>query len=258
MKKLNIVALVPFLLVLSGCFKTAEQIRREKMVDGLAIQMVDNQKLTAESQLRLQNMEERLSQLTGTVEESGHQNKKNSEQQVAEMQAEFTLIKENYRTLNEDVEENKRLLAENKEYLEKLLTTLNKLTGTPQKKKLSPYQKAVNHYRAKNYSKAWPELLSLYKSGKLRGRSMARVTYYLGMISFRNKKYEDSLVYFSQLFTKHPKSPLNSSGMLHLGRSFVALGQNEQAIQTFETLLGRYPKTKYRKTVELEIKKLKP
>ena len=259
MKKLIPLTLVPLLLVLSGCFKTAEQIRREKLVDGLAVQMVDNQKLTAESQVRLQNMEERLSLLTGTVEETGQQNKQSIQQSFNDLQAEFALIRENHRTLQEDVEENKRLLAENKEYLEKLLKTLDTLTGKPKKKrKLSPYQKAVRDYRNKKYDRAWPKLVSFYKNKKYKGKTRAHVTYYLGMISYRKKKYEDALIYFSQLFTKHPSSSLNTSGLLHLGRSFLALGQKDQAQQTFETLLKKYPTTKYKKTVESELKKLVP
>ncbi|MCK5882722.1 MAG: tetratricopeptide repeat protein [Bacteriovoracaceae bacterium] len=256
MRKLNLLVIVPCLLVLSGCFKTAEQIRREKMLDGLAIQMVDNQKLTAESTVRLQNMEERLSLLNGTVEETGHKNKQNVKQSFNDLQAEFSLIRENHRTLREDVEENKRLLSENKSYLEKLLKTLNKLTGKPRKKKKSSYQQAVHDYRTKNYKRAWPKLVSFYKNKKYKGKTRAQITYYLGMISFRKKKFKDSLIYFSQLFTEHPRSPLNTSGLLHLGRAFDNLGQKDQAKQAFETLLAKFPKTKYRKTVEMELKKL--
>ena len=62
------------LLVLGGC-KTQEQIQREQMVDNLSIQMRDSQSTRANFTVRMQELEERLGQLTGQLEESEQEQK---------------------------------------------------------------------------------------------------------------------------------------------------------------------------------------
>src|SRR5690554_6690576 len=82
----HLLLLIALTFTLVGC-QTQEQIRREQMIDNLSMQMVQNQQLTASTTVKLQNLEEQLSLLTGEVENKEYQ-------QMMSVQSEFRTIKE--------------------------------------------------------------------------------------------------------------------------------------------------------------------
>lgn len=67
-------------LSLLGC-KTQEEIAREKLVDTLSVQMVQNQKLNADTLIKIQDLEDKLLQVGGQVEDSNHSQTQSFQQQ---------------------------------------------------------------------------------------------------------------------------------------------------------------------------------
>jgi uncharacterized protein (DUF3084 family) len=63
--------------LLVSCFKTAEQIRREKKVDQMSVQYDQSSKIIADLQLQVKDLQNRLANTTGQLEEIDHLFKKN-------------------------------------------------------------------------------------------------------------------------------------------------------------------------------------
>lgn len=260
MKLIKIISLAIFAISITSCFKTAEQIKREKVVDSLEVQMTDSMKMTQSTQERLQNLEDRISTLTGSVEESNHQNKSNQTVKADTLTTEIKLIKEAQTTIQDDVKNlDKRLVAQ-KQYLDTLLKTLSEITGKKSSKKKakkrSKYDQAIHDYKRGSYKRAKASLLELNNDKRIKGSRRARVIHSLGMIEYIQKNYNDSVIYFSKLLTEFPKSGYNKNGLLHLARSFRNNKNNEQAIQAFTMLIDKYPKYRYRNQAIKERKKI--
>jgi len=256
------------LLLLAGC-KTAEQIKREKMVTNLSMQMVEGQKINANSSARLINLEEKISELKGEVEENSHLTQEKFKTSFKKMTEEIRTLQENQRVLNEFMQKQEKSglalqaqLKKNKIYLDKLLTSLAKVTApkktkAKKRKKRTPYNEAMWNYRHRRYTKAKKQLQNLLASKRIKGNSRARVLHNLGMIQYMAKKYDESKVYFSRLYTEHPKAPYNPNGLLFLGKIFQNTKETEQAKQTFSVLIKSYPKAKQSKEAKKILAQLK-
>ena len=243
------------LLTLFSACKTTEELQREQMVDGLSIQMVQHQKNSAEGKLKIQNLEQRIDQLNGILEEQGHKVDQNYTSKIKNQQEKMTLLEEAYR-LNKEEQDDFRIrivsletkAKKQKKYIDKVLKILNKISKKGKdksvSKKLSKYKQAFAHYSNRNYDEAFNLFISLEKNKKIKGNKKARVLHGIGMIYFIRKKYDNAIGYFSSLFTKYPKAPYTTNGLLYLGKTFYAKGEKEQAIQTLQELLKRHPRSK--------------
>ncbi|WP_127718182.1 tol-pal system YbgF family protein [Halobacteriovorax sp. HLS] len=251
-------------LIIFGSCKTQEEIQREQMVDNLSIQMVENQSLTADSKVRLQNIEERLGMLTGQVEETNHSTKEQLSKEVQTLREKVTFLEEKEKANQTTQDMNQKRLTEIEDqlvkqdaYLKKLLATLSGATAAKKSsKKLSDYDSAMLDYKKGHYSSARPKLEALESSSKIKGSKRTRVLHNLGMVSYIGKDDKAAVVYFSKLFTEFPKSNYNANGMLFLSKSLVRMKQNDQAKQTLEELIKRFPKSKKVKDAKAMLKKL--
>ena len=244
---INVVLLI-ILISLFSC-KTQEQIRRSQMVDNMALQMVQNQKLSADTTVRIQNLEQKLMEITGSFEEKDHNKDLIIKKDLDDLKKKIAIFQEldqnnqsQIDNLSNDIEIIKIKLEENKKFMAKVLETLDKLSKTPAPKKVSRYSKAIKLYRSGRYKKARPILEALLKSRKVRGNKKARVYHNLGMIAYMDKRYQEATILFSKLFTKYPKAPYIPNGMLFLGKSFLKLKQKDNAQGIFKELIKRYPK----------------
>ena len=233
--------------------KTQEQIQREQLVDKMAIKVQQGQKLSAEYAVRLQNLEEKLTQKIGKLEDIQHS-------QGELFSKDIETSKENMNQIKMDLDEQKKALLlianqmeQQKTYLDKLLSSLNKLAGVkPKKRKRSNYDHAMHLYKRGKYPQAQNELLKLLNNKKIKGKRKARVIHNLGMIAYMDGKYSDAVTLFSRLYTKYPKSPYTPRGLLFLGKSFNKINRGAEAKQVLQELVKNYPKSKYNK----EAKKL--
>lgn len=243
--KFQFVAIFIFALIFSSC-KTQEQIQREQMVDNLSIQMKDSASTRASLTMRVQELEQRLSQVTGQVEESGQQQSSLTETRINDLENKLKLIEEQNQELYKKLESQTAEIKQQKEYLEKVLSTLGNITGkkSSKAKSLSPYEEAMGNYKKGRYKTAKKQLLGLMDSKRLKANQKARIFHNLGMISFMNKDNDKALVYFSKLYTTYPKSKYNANALLFMAKTFQRTKQVDQAKQTLDELINKFPKSK--------------
>ena len=247
--KVGLFSLIAF--TFQSC-KTAEQIKREKLVDTMAFQIKETQTLNAGRTVKMQQIEDLLTKLQGRLEQSVYSQKQAQEIEIRKIESDVAVLKENFATMQNQMDKISRDLTEQKQYINKVLKLLKTATAPP----LTPYNKAMSSYRKKQYTKAKPLLLKLLNNKKIKGNKRARVYHNLGMVSFIKKDYQKALVYFSKLYTNYPKASYNSNGLLYLGKSFQKLKQIEQARQTFKELIEKYPKSSSAKNAKKILKKL--
>lgn len=250
-----ILALFVVAIFFNGC-KTQEEIAQGQMVENLNLQVSEAQKLTAEATVRMQQLEERMNSITGQVEESGHQRQTTTQNQIDELKAKLLVIEENNKTLNTDITQIKKSLEDQKVYLDKVLKSLTKISKTKPKKKLSEYDAAMAAYKKGHYKTAKGMLQELIEKKKVKGSKRARTLHNLGMSLYILKEDDQVLIYFSKLFTDYPKSGYNKNGLLFLGKSFNRLKKKEEAKQTLNELISRFPKAKQAKEAKGILKKL--
>jgi len=115
----------------------------------------------------------------------------------------------------------------------------------------------MDEYGKGRYAQAKGILLKLLEDKSIKGARKARVIHNLGMIAYMDKEFDKGLVYFSRLFTEFEKSGYNKNGLLYLARSFEKLGQKEQAVQTLNELINRFPDAKQVKNAKEMLNRLK-
>ncbi|OUR98474.1 hypothetical protein A9Q84_03425 [Halobacteriovorax marinus] len=251
------------LLSLGAC-KTQEEIQREQMVDNLSIQLVENQKLTADSKVRLQGIEERLGMLTGQFEDTTHDTKTQLLTQLSTLSEKVSLLEEKDKLSSNTLDvTQKRLtsieqkLKKQDTYLKKLLATLSGKSKKKSKaKKMSKYDSAMYDYKKGRYKNAKRKLEALEGNKRIKGTKRARVLHNLGMVSYIQKNNNGATAYFGKLFTEYPKSSYNANGLLFLSKTLSRMKQNEQAKQTLEELIKRFPKSKKVKEAKKLLSKL--
>lgn len=237
-------ALVTTLIATSGC-KTREDIAREQLVTDMNMQMQDSQKLTADFTVRLQNLEDRLSNITGQVEESTYKTQKTLEDRIKALEEKITVSENTQKTQAETIAKLEAQMNEQGDYIKDVLKNLKTITkdGGSGKKK-SPYDEAMLNYKNGKYNVAKGQLLELLNGNKLKGTTQARVIHNLGMIAYMDKENDKALAYFSRLFTEFPNTGYNKNGLLFLARTFKRLDKKEEAKQTLQELMKRFPKAK--------------
>lgn len=249
MSKVSSVILMSLLgtLLFSGC-KTREDIAREKLVNDMNSQIQDSQKLNADFTIRLQNLEDRLSTVTGKVEESTYETQKTLDQRIQSLEEKLKLIEDTQKTQNESMAKLEAQVSEQNSYIKDVLSNLKSITkkggASSSSSKKSAYREAMDNYSKGRYKAAKTQLLDLLEGNKVKGAQQLRVIHNLGMIAYMDKENEKALAYFSRLFTEAPKSGYNKNGLLFLARTFKRLNKKEEAKQTLQELLNRFPNAK--------------
>ncbi|MCB9061358.1 MAG: tetratricopeptide repeat protein [Halobacteriovoraceae bacterium] len=243
------------LLILFSC-KTQEEIQRDKIVDQLAVQIVENQKLAGNSTAKLQELEHQIAKMQGQVEETGHELQMSQSEKEEQLDSRLKVLEENHELMKSNVLELKTQLEANQKFIKEVLSKLSKITNASSNNDSSPYNTAMANYKKGQYTTARTQLESLLGNKDISGNRKARIIHNLGMIAYIQKRYDDALVYMSRLYTEYPKESYVKNGLLYLGRSFVKKGQKEQAKQTFNELISKYPKSSSAKNAKDELKKL--
>ncbi|EQC47268.1 tol-pal system YbgF family protein [Bacteriovorax sp. Seq25_V] len=254
MKK--IISLSLLVLIATSC-KTQEQIKREQLINSMSVQMSQGQKLTADVTVKLQNLEERMQEFQGVLEETGH----SKNETTAKMDERIKALEEIIKTLTTQVnDQNVKMtsietrLADQDKFIKEILGTLK--SASAPKKKLNEYDEAMSIYGKGKYSEAKPLLEALLASNKYKSSKRARILHNLGMVSYITKNNQDAMTYFSRLYTEHSSSTYNANGLIHLARTFDRLGQKEQAKQTLQEMIAKFPKHKRVKTAKEMLSKL--
>lgn len=260
--KFNKTFLVLALLALSAC-KTQEDIRREKSLENINEKISQTQQLSANANARFLSLEEQMTKLNGSVEELAH-NKGSDQKEVLLLKDRVNQLEE----ANKKQAENIKILAdkvnEQTHYIEQVIKSLSDLSESKEspKKKSEKENKdgkdakeakaeqgndlkaALDLYKEKKYDETKNLLENLLENSKMKKKDKATAVYYLGLVNFKTKKYDDAKIYFSRLFTEFPDSSYSAGALLNLAKTFTQLKAKDEAKQTLDELITRFPKSK--------------
>lgn len=249
-----------FCFVMVGCLKTSDQLRREKIVDTMSVQMKESQEMMANLNLRLQEFQEKATNFQGQVEELEHKQKELTTSQTKR-------INENLEQLNAQMSAMQKAVDQNSENLKALQEQVNSqkkfvsnvtksLSGmTPAQSNISDLNKAIKLVDQRKYKEAKP-LLNDLLTAKLGPAKKNKVYYHLGIVEYVEKDYEECLVLMSKIFTKWPKSSYAPKSLLYIARSFRDQGKKDEAKATYQTILKDYAKSRQASTAKKELNKI--
>lgn len=258
MKRLQLVAILSLIMILPAC-KTQEDIRREKTVENLNEQVAQTQKNTANANSRFTSLEEEMAKLTGKVEESVH-NRQQENKDTAMIKERLNSLEETNKKQTEYIKALNEKIQDQSKYIEQVITSISSLNEQKEQAKKKESQKeakaesnssevasikgAITKYKAKDFDGSKEMFLTLLENKKQKKKDKETSYYYLGMIQYKSKNYEEAKVYFSKLFSEYPNSSYGAQTLLNLAKSFLQLKSKDEAAQSLDELISRYPKTR--------------
>jgi TolA-binding protein len=256
MKRLSLLLALSLLLTFTAC-KTQEDIRREKTVDNLNEQVAQSQKSTANANARFTAIEEQLAKVTGQLEETNHGKLQDSKENTT-LKERIATLEETNKKQNEYLRGLNEKLQEQSKYIEQVIKSLATLmeqkerVEAPKKKESkedsndepASVKAGIAKYKAKDFEGAKDDFLAVLQNKKVKKKDKEACYNYLGMIEYKSKKYEEANVYFSKLFSEYPDSAFAASALLNLAKSFIQVKSKEEARQSLDELITRFPKSK--------------
>ena len=242
--------------LLTSCFKTAEQIKREKKFDQMSVQYDQSSKIIAELQIKVKDLQNRLANTTGQLEEIDHLQKEMSEKQkktlnelVAQLSEQVNLLILESKNQKADIQNLQAELNKQKAYTKKVTSSLSKISSSQ-----PSYANANKLFESNKMKEAEAMYEEVLAAGKINAAQTNAVKYNLGLINYWNKKYEDSAAYFSQIYTKWPKSSYAHKSLLYIARCFDKMGKKAEAKAAYGEVIKKYPKSSSAKKAQEEIK----
>lgn len=261
MKRSQIFICALLLLVVSAC-KTQEDIRRERTVETLNEEVQQTKKTTANGNSRFMAIEEQVSRLNGQIEEMNH-GKTQSSKENQQLQERINMLEEANKKQVEYLKALTEKVNNQSGYIEEVIASLAKLSEKPaeakssKKKVVNPdsvdtedvevpatFENGLKQFKAQDLDGAKTIFEEVASNKKASKKNREGATHYLGMIDFKNKKYESAKVHFSKVFSDNPASSFAPASLLYLGKSFDQLKSKEEAKMTYDELISRFPKSK--------------
>lgn len=256
----KIVLYICLCVLLTSCFKTAEEIKREQMVDQMSVQLEQSSKLVAELTQQVNYLQSKLDSKFGDLEEKQHIEKSAETQKAETFMQTTSQIAAQVVALQNEVEQNKKTIASletqlnsQKKYISKVNTALGGIAGSSSGDKLKDAHTLFEKNQLGDAMKAYEDVLA---ENKINAAQKNHVYYNMGLIHYRNKKYDDALVLFSKIYTKYPTSSWAPRSLLFIARSFEKQGKKAEAKATYQELLKKYAKSAQAKSAQDEINKL--
>lgn len=242
-------------LILTSCFKTAEQIKREKNVDR---QLSQSSKIIADLRIEIQELRTTLAQASGQIEEIDHKTQTSGEQTYQSMSEKITQLSEQVKNLSDDNQATQKQMAQlqsemqqQKKFLGKVTGTLSEMSGKSAKGLLTQAHQAFEKNQQKKAKELYSEVLN---RGKISNATKNKVYFNLGLLEFWAKNYDQSLIYFSKIYTKYPRSSKAPGSLFYIGMNFKKKKELEKARATFEELIQNYSKSSFAKKAKKEMK----
>ncbi|MFW5887812.1 MAG: tetratricopeptide repeat protein [Bacteriovoracia bacterium] len=250
---------IVFCLTLTGCFKTAEEIEREKKIDQMLVQMVDTQTLMADMTIKTEELQKRLAQLRGEMEEVQHTSAQQQQQQIKKLQEDLEQMNAQVAQMQESLNNNgdniKQLEVELSQH-RKFIKSITKAIPQPENtKEVHVYFRALNAYKKRRYKEAKNLLLEALDS-KINNAEKNKVYYRLGKIEMLNKDYQQAMIYFSKIYTNWPKSSLAPSSLYNIAKSLSKIGEKKKARASYKQLIKNYSSHKLAKKAQKALAKL--
>lgn len=258
MQSKNLLINFLFLCLIASC-ATKEEIKRRESIDRLTSDMSGQQRVTKSLLLKLQNIENNLGMVSGQIEETQHSQEVTEQNTIDDLKKRVDSIEtENKKFITDTNAEISKIyteLKEQKEFLNKVLSEVKSL-AKEENQTPSLFKLSIKNYQRKNYKEAKNQFLEIVndlKPHRLNQRDQALIFHNLAMTFFIENDFKNSQIYFSKLFTNYEKSPLNSSGLYHLGLTFKKQNKTKEAKEMWTVLMSKYPKSRFTKMAQKEI-----
>tara|TARA_B100001971_G_scaffold215192_1_gene259773 strand:+ start:27356 stop:28120 length:765 start_codon:yes stop_codon:yes gene_type:complete len=252
----QIILSVITLLFFTSCFKTAQEIERERKFDQMTVQYDQSSKIIADLQLQVKELQDKLANTTGQLEEIDHLQKQMSENQkktleeyVSQLDAQVKLLILETKSQKTDIQKLQAEIQKQKAYTKRVTKSLTKITNNQ-----ATWANANKLFEANKMSEAEAMYLEVLDEGKVNAAQKNAIHYNLGLINYWNKKYEDSAAFFSKIYTKWPKSSYAPKSLLYIARCFDKLGKKAEAKATYQEVINKYPKSSQAKSAKKEMK----
>jgi TolA-binding protein len=242
-------------LLLTSCFKTAEDIAREKKVDEMSVQLEQSQQLVADLTTQVQMLQTQLATYTGQMEEQTYSQRTEQEKRLKtwqELSAQMDTVNKLVEGQDKDLNAMKKELSDQKAYLQKVLKAL-KTTASSSSRGGSSLQDAHKLFEKNKLKEAKSAYLAVLDEGKIGAAKRNGVYYNLGLINYWNKSYDDAISFFSKIYTNYPKSSYAPRALYYIGYSLEKSGEKDAAKQAFGELVEKYPKSSQAKKVKEKI-----
>ncbi|MDX1669028.1 MAG: tol-pal system protein YbgF [Limnobacter sp.] len=191
---------------------------------------------------RLDNIENRLQLLeqTGQGQMAIAQSLSEKDREIARLRGDLEVAQNKLRKLQNDYETLYTSLDERLAKLEPQTVDLDGKSITVPPQEFEAYQGALDHFKAGNFPQAEEAFLGFlteYKESGLR----AQVGYFLGSCQFAQGNYKESLNTQRNMIKSHPDSPRVPDAMLSIASSQLALKAVNNAKQTLNEIISKYP-----------------
>ena len=201
-------SLLSSMIFLTSC-KTTEEIRREKLVDTMSVQVEQQSKQVVDTSFKVQEIEERLNSIYGQLEETQHEGKQRILEKEKERIKTITEVNERLNLVEKKIEEIDQKLQTQNDFIQEVTEALRQLQPKKSSKK-SPgkglYFQAMEDFNKNKYKSAATKFKKVLGTKGIRASRKVYSWYYLGIMDYNRKKYEDSMVYMSKIYTEYPKS----------------------------------------------------
>lgn len=251
MKSFVVIAVA--LVSLSGCLKTAEQVRREQRVESMSQELANSQNIVADLTVMLKGLQTQIDTLTGRVEELEQSQKQFAKVDPQALSESVVVLKQQVDTLSTTQASQGQEIKQQREFIEKVTERLGKMSSSspaPSKNSKQNIQTALKLVNQKKWDQARSALEEIIDSQSVSPADLNKAYHGLGLVEFGQKNWEKSLVLFSKIYTKYPKSSLAPSSLLHIGRALAKLDKKEESQQAFQQLKEQYPQSSAAKEVK--------
>lgn len=242
------------LLLLSGCFKTAEQIQREKKVDSMTDRQEQSAKLVAELTQRVQALQNQLGATTGQLQEKDYEQNKQREEKMQAMQSTIDQLQAQVEALNAKVRDQQKSIHQIEKQIKKQKKYIKKVNSTLTDIDQGGLQSAHKLFEKGKSSQAIAAYEGVLAENKISAAQKNHVYYNLGLLNYRKKKYDDALSYFSKIYTKYPKSSWAPRALLFIAHSLDKKGLKAEAKAAYKKVLKEYPKSRQARKAKKELK----
>jgi TolA-binding protein len=256
MRRHLFVALVlPF--VFFGCFKTREEIAREKEQQDVQSTLQQN---IVQNNEGLDAVKADLGRLQGRMDELEHNRKKEmngfAESQEKQQKSLAAAVDELSKKVASLQEAQNALFEEVKKLHEDALVAPARVGTIPKKKGSSSakapaapasFDNALTAYKARDYASASAGFRA-YLEASPKAKKALDAHYYLGDSLFKQKQYEQAVVEFGTVQEKTPTSFYGRRSSLRLAQSFKAMGKTKDAKAFAQLLIDASPDSEEAKT----------
>jgi len=252
----TIVVVLCVSLLMQGCIRTQRDIIMEEDLANIkkSQKVLEDEQSQKELFLRksviskdqsIEDLRTEIKILTGRLEENSFNQGKEVKEQIAPLQGQIQLLKE-------EIERQKIEI----EGLKKVKETPKPQQAVSQLDMRELYNRAYARYTNKQYNEAlsdFQELLKRFPTTHYR----ENIHYFSGSILFNLRKYEEAILAYEEIVKRFPASKRLAEVNLNQGMCFMKTGATNDAKYFFNQVISKYPGSSEAKRASVELKKIK-